>query len=143
MRLGHHDAAHQLPGTIIVPASDFFARIPAGDSNDGRFPAGEWFFNQNTLNLGSTAEVTASILVREAGTYHLFVRSIGTPVSSFQVRINGQLDPGTYGRGPLRWQRGGDITLQRGTTEVRLTTITPSPVAQRARAQQARRLPGV
>jgi len=36
----HHDATHQLPGTIIVPASDFFATIPAGDSNDGRFPPG-------------------------------------------------------------------------------------------------------
>ena len=40
LTLQHHDAAHRLPGTIIVPASDFFAAIPAGDSNDGRFPAG-------------------------------------------------------------------------------------------------------
>ena len=34
---GHHDAARQLPGAIVVPASDFFSNIPAGDSNDGRF----------------------------------------------------------------------------------------------------------
>lgn len=45
LTLGHHDAAHQLPGTIVIPAADFIAAIPAGDSNDGRFPAGEWSFN--------------------------------------------------------------------------------------------------
>ena len=68
----HHDAAHQLPGTIIVPASDFFATIPAGDSNDGRFPAGEWFFNNNTINMSVAGDVTAKVPVKEAGVYHLF-----------------------------------------------------------------------
>ena len=40
LTLHHHDAAHQVSGTIIVPAADFLTTIPAGDSNDGRFPAG-------------------------------------------------------------------------------------------------------
>src|SRR5271154_4785773 len=83
----HHDAAHQLPGTIVVPASDFFATIPAGDSNDGRFPAGAWFFNNDTLNLSVSDDVSAKLPVTEAGTYHLFVRSIGTPRSSFKVVV--------------------------------------------------------
>ena len=55
--LHHHDAAHQLPGTIIVPASDFYLNMAEGDSNDGRFPAGTWFFNENTINLGAAAEI--------------------------------------------------------------------------------------
>jgi hypothetical protein len=125
--LHHHDAAHQLPGTIIVPASDFFTTIPAGDSNDGRFPANVWLFNNDTINMSATADVTASVPVKEAGVYHLFVRAIGTATSSFHVKINGKVDPGTYGHGLLSWQRGGDFTLQAGTADIHLTDITPRP----------------
>jgi hypothetical protein len=125
--LHHHDAAHQPAGTIVVPASDFYTNIPEGDSNDGRFPAGEWFFNNNTINLGSAADVVAEIPVKEAGTYHLFVRSIGTPASSFQVKIGGKEDVGSYGQGPLAWKRGGDFTLKAGMVEIRLTSIHPRP----------------
>ena len=121
--LHHHDAAHQLPGTIVVPASDFFQTIPAGDSNDGRFPQGEWFFNNDTLNMSVTDAVTAKVPVKEPGVYHLFVRSIGTPTSSFHVVINGKEDAGSYGRGVLSWKRGGDFVLRPGTVEIRLTTI--------------------
>lgn len=123
----HHDAAHQVPGTIIVPASDFFATIPAGDSNDGRFPANTWFFNNDTLNMSVASDVTASIPVKEAGTYHLFVRSIGTPQSGFKVVVDGKEDSGTFGSGPLSWQRGGDFQLKPGTSEIRLTSIRPRP----------------
>ena len=37
LTLHHHDAAHQLPGTIVVPASDFFTDFPEGDSSGGGF----------------------------------------------------------------------------------------------------------
>jgi hypothetical protein len=123
----HHDAAHQLPGTIIVPASDFFASIPAGDSNDGRFPAGEWFFNNDTINMSVADDVTAKVSVKEAGVYHLFVRSIGTASSSFRITIDGKEDAGAYGHGALAWQRGGDFALKPGTAEIRLTSIVPRP----------------
>ena len=123
----HHDAAHQLPGTIVVPASDFFATIPAGDSNDGRFPAGEWFFNNDTINMSVGEDVSAKVPVKEAGVYHLFVRSIGTASSSFRVTIDGQEDAGVYGLGALAWQRGGDFALKPGTAEIRLTSIVPRP----------------
>ncbi|MGD0859644.1 MAG: hypothetical protein ABR912_10015 [Terracidiphilus sp.] len=122
-----HDAARQLPGAIIVPASDFFAGIPAGDSIDGRFPAGEWFFNNSTINMSVADDVMAEVPVREPGVYHLFVRSVGTPTSSFRVAIDGKQDSGTYGRGALAWQRGGDFTLKPGTVEMRLTSIVPRP----------------
>ncbi len=127
LTLQHHDAAHQMPGTIVVPASDFFLNMPAGDSNDGRFPVGSWFFNNNTLNMGGAGDVVATIPVHEAGLYHLFVRSIGTPTSSFHVKIDGQEDSGGYGNGPLKWQRGGDYALKSGTVEIRLTSIHPRP----------------
>ena len=123
----HHDAAHQLPGTIVIPAADFIATIPAGDSNDGRFPTGEWFFNNSTVNMSVADDLTATIPVKEAGVYHLFVRSVGTPTSSFQVKIGGKEDAGTYGKGPLAWVRGGDFTLKPGNAEIRLTEITPRP----------------
>src|ERR1700709_2130756 len=100
IHLHHHDAAHQLPGTIVVPASDFFTTIPAGDSNDGRFPAGAWFFNNSTLNMSAKDDVTALVPVKEPGVYHLFVRSTGTATSSFRVNVDGHDDAGTFGRGP-------------------------------------------
>jgi hypothetical protein len=127
MTLQHHDAAHQLPGTIVIPAADFIANIPAGDSNDGRFPAGVWFFNNSTVNMSVTDALVTTETVKEAGVYHLFVRSVGTATSSFQVQIDGKTDPGSYGKGPVAWVRGGDYTLKPGKIEVRLTSITPHP----------------
>ncbi len=127
LTLHHHDAAHQPPGTIVIPASDFFLNIPAGDTIDGRFPAGAWFFNNSTLNMSSAEDVTAAVPVKEAGTYHLFVRSIGTATSSFRVRINGKEDAGSYGQGALQWVRGGDYVLKPGNATITLTAIAPRP----------------
>ena len=59
LTLHHHDAAHEPPGTIVVPASEFFTTIPEGDTIDGRFPAGEWFFNNDTINMSVATDVTA------------------------------------------------------------------------------------
>jgi hypothetical protein len=127
LTLHHHDAAHQVPGTIIIPAADFLTDIPAGDSNDGRFPAGTWFFNNSTVNMSVADDLTTTEPVKEAGVYHLFVRSVGTATSSFKVKIDGKEDAGTYGKGTLAWVRGGDFTLKPGNIEVRLTAITPRP----------------
>jgi hypothetical protein len=124
---GYHPAAHQLPGTIVVPASDFFAAIPAGDSNDGRLPSGFWFFNNSTLNIGAKDDISTSIPVPEAGTYHLYVRSVGSATSGFKITINGHTDPGTYGNGPLHTGRGGDFALAKGRAEIKLTAIAPRP----------------
>jgi hypothetical protein len=125
--LQYHDAAHQLPGTIVIPAAAFITNIPAGDSNDGRYPAGEWFFNNSTVNMSVPDDLTATVPVKEAGVYHLFVRSIGTATSEFHVKIDGKEDPGSYGKGALAWVRGGDFTLKPGNVEIRLTAIQPRP----------------
>jgi hypothetical protein len=127
LTLHHHDAAHQVPGTIVIPAADFLTTIPAGDSNDGRFPAGAWFFNESTVNMSVADDLVTTEPVKEAGVYHLFVRSVGTAASSFKVKIDGKEDAGTYGQGRLAWVRGGDYTLKPGNIEVRLTAITPRP----------------
>ena len=124
---GYHPAAHQLPDTIVIPAADFLANIPAGDSNDGRFPAGQWYFNNSTINLSVSDEVTAHVPIKTAGTYHLYVRSIGTATSGFKVSINGKTDAMTFGNGPLALIKGGDFTLKAGEADVRLTTISPKP----------------
>jgi len=124
---GYHPAAHQLPDTIVIPAADFLANIPAGDSNDGRFPAGQWYFNNSTINLSVSDEVTAHVPIKTAGTYHLYVRSIGTATSGFKVSINGKTDAMTFGNGPLALIKGGDFTLKAGEADVRLTAISPKP----------------
>jgi len=127
LTLHHHDAAHQLPGTIVIPAADFIANIPAGDSNDGRFPAGTWFFNNSTVNMSVADDLVTTVPVKEAGVYHLFVRSVGTATSSFHVKVDGKEDAGSYGKGPVAWVRGGDFTLKPGNAEIRLTAIQPRP----------------
>ena len=142
LTLHHHDATRPIPGAIIVPASDFFTNIPAGDSNDGRFPAGEWFFNNNSINMSRPWRVTAKVPVKEAGTYHLFVRSIGTPTSSFKIKIDGKEDHGQYGRGPLAWNAGGDYTLKPGSVDIRLTSIVPRPSLNVLVLHEERRLQG-
>jgi hypothetical protein len=124
---GYHPAAHQLPDTIVIPAADFITNIPAGDSNDGRFPAGQWYFNNSTINLSVSDEVTAYVPIKTAGIYHLYVRSIGTAVSGFKVSINGKTDATTFGNGPLTLMKGGDFTLKAGEADVRLTAISPKP----------------
>jgi hypothetical protein len=123
----HHDAAHQLPGTILVPAADFLATIPATDTIDGRFPAGQWLFNNSTINMAAPTDVTANVPIREAGIYHLYVRALGTATSGFKVSIDGKQDPNTFGNGALALQKGGDFTLKPGNAEIRLTAITPRP----------------
>ncbi len=131
LTLHHHDAAHEPPGTIVVPASDFFVDFPAGDTSGGFGRRGEataWEFNESSLALGVAKDVVVKVPVKEGGAYHLFVRGSGTAASSFQVAIDGKLDPALFGQGAMQLQRGGDYTLKPGTVEIRLTSIQPRPV---------------
>jgi len=132
LTLHHHDATHQVPGTIVVPASDFFTDFPAGDSSGGGGGRGQavpaWEFNSNSLTLGVAADVTTKIPVKEGGVYHLFVRGSGTATSAFHVAIDGKQDPATFGQSAMQMQRGGDFTLKPGTVEIKLTSIQPRAV---------------
>jgi hypothetical protein len=131
--LHHHDAAHQLPGTIVVPASDFFDTFPDGDSAIGGAGYGRnagpavWYFNSSAMTLGDAADVGTKIPVKEAGTYHLYVRASGTTGSSFRVAVDGKQDATVFGQSALGLQRGGDFTLKAGTVEIKLTGIQPRP----------------
>jgi hypothetical protein len=123
-------SAHQPAGTIVVDASQFYSKIPLGDSiseGGGRGAAANdaWIFNNAVLVLGVKDEAVATVNVPEAGDYHLFVRSRGTAASGFKVSIAGKAADATFGNGPLSFQAGGMVHLNRGTVEVRLTGIQP------------------
>ena len=107
LTLHHHDAAHEPPGTIVVPASDFFdtfrmamVRSEARAMGATRGPR-PWYFNSSSLTLGVADDVVTKIPVKEAGTYHLYVRGSGTAASGFRVAIDGKLDAATFGQSAL------------------------------------------
>ena len=140
LTLHHHDAAHQVPGTIIIPAADFLTTIPAGDSNDGRFPAGTWFFNESTVNMSVADDLVTTEPVKEAGVYHLFVRSVGTATSSFKVKIDGKEDAGTYGKGQLAWVTRRRLYAEAGEHRGTADGDYSAAVDQRAGADEERGL---
>jgi hypothetical protein len=133
LRLGYHAAAHESAETIVVPASDFFLDFPEGDTSGGggygRNPGPQpWQFNESSLTLGVAGDATAKIPVKEAGTYHVWVRGSGAAGASFHVSINGKVDPTAFGTGAMATQQGGDVTLKPGTMEVKLTAVQPRAV---------------
>jgi hypothetical protein len=133
LKLGYHAAAHESAETIVVPASDFFLDFPEGDTSGGggygRNPAPQpWQFNESSLTLGVAGDATAKIPVKEAGTYHVWVRGSGAAGASFHVSINGKVDPTAFGTGAMATQQGGDVTLKPGTMEVKLTAVQPRAV---------------
>jgi hypothetical protein len=134
LTLHHHDAAHEPPGTIVVPASDFFDTFPDGDGAIGGAGYGRnagpavWYFNSSAMTLGVADDVVTKIPVKEAGTYHLYVRGSGTAASGFRVAIDGRQDAATFGQSALGLERGGDFTLKAGMVEIRLTGIKPRAI---------------
>ena len=119
--------AHQPAGTIVVDASEFYHRIPAGDTIGAGFGNTAWLFNNSALNLQSKEDAVARIAVPEAGAYRLFVRSMGTETSSFQVSVDGRRSKSTFGTGPLAWKGAETFSLKKGAAEIRLTAINPRP----------------
>ena len=112
---------------VVVDASQFFGRIPRGDSIDGRGLGEQWLFNNTALNLGVAEEAVARVEIPEAGDYHLFVRSVGTASSGFRVNVGGKVSADTFGNAPLAFRSGGGFRLAKGPVEIRLTQITPRP----------------
>jgi hypothetical protein len=114
------------PGNIVVDASQFYDRMPAGDSTSGA--PGTSLFDNAALNLVAKEDAVASVAIAQAGEYRLFVRSQGAPGGSFRVMVNGKIDETLFGDGPLSFKSGGTLRLQRGTAEIRLTAISPGPM---------------
>ena len=73
-----------LPATVIIPASDFIQEIPKGNIiADADALHAPWIFNNTALVLKSKTNMQVRVQVPEAGTYTLYVRSLGekTPLS--------------------------------------------------------------
>ncbi len=113
------------PGNIVVDASQFYDRMPAGDSTAA---AGVSLFDNVALSLVSKEDAVAEIAVPQAGEYRLFVRSQGVAGSSFRVAVNGKTGETLFGDGAMSWKRGDTFHLERGIAEVRLTSISPRPM---------------
>ena len=118
-----------LPATVIIPASDFIQEIPRGNiiADAGTLNA-PWIFNNTALVLKSKTNMQVRVLVPEAGTYTLFVRSQGEKSTSFKVAINDKVTATSFGHGPLSWQAGGTFELPTGPAYVKLTRIEIGPV---------------
>jgi len=127
------------PAVVVLDASAFLEHMPKGSiitqagQGAGRqvagLPAGAWLFNNIGLVLRSQAHVYSSAGIPEAGTYHLFVRSHGSPGSSFRVSIGDKQTSSIFGNEPLAWKAGGAFDLPKGKVEVALTRVVLAQAA--------------
>lgn len=120
-----------LPGTVIIPASDFLYDLPKGDiivNADGQQPL--WMFNNTGLVLNSATNLLTQVTIPENGRYHLFVRSgkIGNSHGSFMVAVNDQLSNTAFGDTILNWKNGGVFDLKKGRVNLKITRIHPGAV---------------
>jgi len=118
-----------LPGTIIIPASDFLDRMPKNNiiSEAGQLNA-DWIFNNTAMVLNSETNLISKVEVPEDGTYFLYVRSLGKKGAGFKVVIGDKVSAKTFGTDALSWKKAGSFDLKKGITDVKITRIDPSPV---------------
>lgn len=113
-----------LPGTIIIPASDFLDDLPKNDYlTDANAQKANWLFNNTGIILNSETNLMSRFTVPEDGSYHLFVRSAGKNGSAFKVAVNDQLSPEVYGDTTLNWKAGGAFNLKKGVASIKVTRI--------------------
>ena len=115
------------------PASDFFADFPDGDSSGGGFGGGRnqgptaWQFNSSSLTLGVAGDLAVKLTVKEAGTYHLYVRAAGQ-----RELVPGcgewQAGPDQLWHGLHGYAEGRRLYAEAGAVEIRLTAIKPRPM---------------
>jgi len=118
-----------LPGTIIIPGSDFLDEIPKGNTiTDAGSLGVDWLFNNTGLVLKSVTNMMKQIQVTEPGTYFLFVRSNGDSKSSFKIAVNDRVTETDFGNEALNWKQGGSFELKAGITNIKITRIQPGAV---------------
>jgi hypothetical protein len=131
------------PPTVILDDSAFYEEMPKGNiiiqggttegprqatstgnnPRAGALPSGSWLFDNSGLVLRSQAFVYAKADIPAAGTYQLFVRSHGSPDSSFRITI-GEKQPATiFGNEPLTWKSGGTLELKKGRVDVVISRV--------------------
>jgi len=123
----HFVDAQKVSGeTIVVPASDFLDDIPKGNYvTTAEEQKQNWLFNNTGILLNSETNLMAKINVEEAGDYYLFVRSSGTPKSSFKVAVNDKVSQNVFGKSALQWQRADSFSLKKGLNNIKITRINP------------------
>lgn len=118
-----------MPGTIIIPASDFLDRNPKGNiiSDAGVLRAG-WIFNNTAIVLNSETNLIARINVPATANYYLYVRSQGSRGAGFKVSVGDRVSAETFGTDSLSFRKAGTFPLKKGITDIKITRIDPSPV---------------
>jgi hypothetical protein len=106
------------PASASAPAPRDLVAPPPPD-------AAAWTFENYSINLRGPAPVLATVNVKDAGAYTLFVRSRGAADSSFKVAVNDQPSAETFGNGASSLKSGGIFNLQPGKTTITLTDIHP------------------
>ena len=118
-----------LPGTVIVPASEFLDRNPKGNIIGDALSLKEpWLFNNTALVLNSETNLITRVAVPEAGKYYLYVRSKGARGAGFKVCVGDKVSAAVFGNGELSWRKSDTFDLRAGTTDLKITRIDPSPV---------------
>jgi len=122
-----------MPGTIIVPASDFLDRNPKGNTiSDAGSLKADWIFNNTAVVLNSKTNLITRINVPEAGLYYLYVRSSGSRGNSFKVSVGDKVTDQTFGTDVLSWKQGDTFQLKKGMTDIKITRINASATAASA-----------
>lgn len=121
--------AVSMPGTIIVPASDFLDRNPKGNiiSDAGALNT-DWIFNNTAIVLNSETNLISRINIPQAALYYLYVRSQGNRGAGFKVSVGDKVSAETFGTEVLSWKKAGTFQLKKGITDIKITRIDPSPV---------------
>ena len=118
-----------MPGTIIIPASDFLDRNPKGNTiSDAGATPGNWVFNNTAVVLASKTNLITKIAVPEDGLYYLYVRSRGVKGNSFKVAVGDKLSEQAFGNTELSWKQDGTFQLKKGITDIKITRINAAPV---------------
>jgi hypothetical protein len=100
-----------------------------GRTAQGGLPPGSWLYNNSGLVMRSQAFLYARADIQQSGTYYLFVRSHGSPATSFRVTVGERQPTVVFGNEPLKWKAGGTFELKKGTVDVVLSRVVLGPSA--------------
>jgi hypothetical protein len=125
----HMPVKAQQSETLIFPAYEFLDEIPKGNIiTDAASQKVDWLFSNTGIVLNSATNLMKKITVNEAGTYKLFVRSMGTDKSSFKVAINDKVTELSFGTGLQSFTEGGSFELKKGLNYIKITRINPGAI---------------
>lgn len=115
----------RLPGTIVVPASDFLDELGRGHTiADAASMNAPWVFNNTAVTMKTETNLLTRVQVPEPGVYYVYVRSAGDANTSFAVAIDDAVTGPEFGTGPLGWKRSEKtFELTAGRTDVKITRI--------------------